>query len=80
MDFARDVIFRGVTIHGIIGRRVFETWHLMRDLLKKGLAQKFVRSGFITHDLKLEKYETGFAALRDGEGLKVLLRPQASKA
>ncbi len=75
LDFAKDVIFRGVTIRGIIGRRVFETWDLMRDLLKKGLAKKFLASGFITHDLPLENFEEGFAALRSGDGLKVLLRP-----
>jgi len=75
VDFAKDVIFRGITIHGIIGRRVFETWDLMRELLTKGLAQKFMKSGFITHDLPLERYEEGFAALRSGDGLKVLLRP-----
>ncbi len=75
LDATRDVIFRGVTIRGIIGRRVFETWDLMRELLKKGLAQKFVRSGFITHDLPLERFEEGFGALRSGDGLKVLLRP-----
>lgn len=75
VDFAKDVIFRGVTIHGIIGRRVFETWDLMRELLTKGLAKKFVSSGFITHDLPIEKFEEGFSALRSGDGLKVLLRP-----
>lgn len=75
VDFAKDVIFRGVTIHGIIGRRVFETWDLMRELLKRGLAQQFLKSGFITHDLPLEKFEDGFSALRNGDGLKVLLRP-----
>ncbi|MBI4546745.1 MAG: alcohol dehydrogenase catalytic domain-containing protein [Ignavibacteriae bacterium] len=74
VDFAKDIIFRGVTIHGIIGRRVFETWDLMRDMLKKGLAQKFIDSGFITHDLPLERFEEGFAALRNGDALKVLLR------
>lgn len=76
MDFARDVIFRGVTIHGIIGRRVFETWDMMRDILKKGLAGKFLSTGFITHDLPMDRFEEGFAALRNGDGLKVLLRPQ----
>lgn len=75
VDFAKDVIFKGVTIHGIIGRRVFETWDLMRSLLKNGLAEKFVKSGFITHDLPLERFEEGFAALRNGDALKVLLRP-----
>jgi threonine 3-dehydrogenase len=75
IDFAKDIIFKGVTIHGIIGRRVFSSWDLMRDLLKRGLAKKFMKSGFITHQFPLEKFEDAFTAIRDGDGLKILLKP-----
>jgi threonine 3-dehydrogenase len=75
VDFSKDVIFRGVTVHGVIGRRVFETWDMMRKILRSGLAQKFLDTGFITHDLSLDNVETGITALANGEGLKVLLRP-----
>lgn len=75
VDFSKDIIFRGITIHGIIGRRVFETWDLMEKILKAGLAKMFVESGFITHDLPLEEYEEGFQAIMEGDALKVLLRP-----
>jgi len=75
IDFSKDVIFKGITIHGIIGRRMFETWEAMRAMLKHGLADKLVESGFITHDLPLEKFEDGFAAIRAGDALKVILRP-----
>lgn len=75
VDFAKDVIFRGVTVHGIIGRRVFATWDLMRAILRGGLAKRFVDTGFITHDLPLSRFEEGFAALQNGDGLKILLRP-----
>jgi len=75
VDFSKDIIFRGITIHGIIGRRVFETWDVMTDLLKKGLARKFINNGFITHDLPLEEFEEGFSAIMNGDALKVLLRP-----
>ncbi|MBM4165786.1 MAG: zinc-binding dehydrogenase [Ignavibacteria bacterium] len=75
IDFAKDIIFKGVTIHGIIGRRVFSSWDLMRQLLKKGLAKKFVKSGFITHQFPLEKFEDAFSAIREGDGLKILLKP-----
>lgn len=75
VDFSKDIIFRGITIHGIIGRRVFETWELMTEILKKGLAKKFVSSGFISHDLPLEEFEEGFSAIMNGDALKVLLRP-----
>jgi len=75
VDFSKDIIFRGITIHGIIGRRVFETWDLMTEILKKGLAKKFIETGFITHDLPLEEFEIGFNAIMNGDALKVILRP-----
>ncbi|MBS4027253.1 MAG: zinc-binding dehydrogenase [Ignavibacteriales bacterium] len=75
IDFAKDIIFKGVTIHGIIGRRVFSSWDLMRTLLKKGLAKKFMQTGFITHQFPIEKFEDAFAAIENGDALKVLLKP-----
>jgi threonine 3-dehydrogenase len=75
VDFSKDIIFRGITVHGIIGRRVFETWDLMTKILKKGLARKFIETGFVSHDLPLEEFDTGFNAIMNGDALKVLLRP-----
>jgi len=75
VDFSRDVIFPGVTIHGIIGRRVWSTWDMMTGLLKNGLARRFQRAGFVTHTFPLAEYEKGFRAIADGDALKVLLRP-----
>lgn len=74
-DFAKHIIFPGITIKGIIGRRVWETWDVMTEILKKGLAKKFVKTGFITHDLPLEKVDEGIEAIMKGEALKVILRP-----
>ncbi len=74
-DFAQHIIFPGVTIKGIIGRRVWETWDVMTEILKKGLAKKFLRVGFITHDLPLEKVDKGIEAIIKGDALKVILRP-----
>jgi threonine 3-dehydrogenase len=75
VDFSKDIIFRGITIRGIIGRRVFETWELMTEILKKGLAKKFIETGFVSHDLPLEEFEKGFSAIMNGDALKVILRP-----
>lgn len=36
-DYTNDVIFKGITLYAIIGRRMFETWYLMLDLLQSGL-------------------------------------------
>ena len=75
IDFARDVIFPGRTIHGVIGRRVWSTWDMMTDILKHGLAKRFLTSGFVTHQFPLEEFEKGFQAIADGDALKVLFRP-----
>jgi threonine 3-dehydrogenase len=75
IDFSKQVIFPGVTIHGIIGRRVWSTWEMMTALLKNGLAKRFLRAGFVTHQVPLADYDKGFHAITNGDALKVLLRP-----
>jgi threonine 3-dehydrogenase len=71
VDFSKDVIFKGVTVHGVIGRRVWETWDMMTRILIKGLAKTFVDTGFITHDIPLCQFEDGFQAIMNGDALKV---------
>jgi threonine 3-dehydrogenase len=75
VDFSRHVIFPGITIHGVIGRRVWSTWEMMTALLKKGLAKRFLRAGFVTHQFPLQEFDRGFHAITGGDALKVLLRP-----
>ena len=75
VDFSKEIIFKGLYLHGIYGRRVFDTWDLMRVLLAKGLTDRLMRSGIITHQLPLKDFEKGFAALLNGQAIKVLLQP-----
>ena len=75
VDFGRDIIFRGITVKGIIGRRVFETWEAMRNLLGAGLADDLLGAGFISHELPLEDFETGIDAMLRRDAIKVILKP-----
>ncbi|MBI5477027.1 MAG: alcohol dehydrogenase catalytic domain-containing protein [Ignavibacteriales bacterium] len=75
VDFSKHVIFPGITIHGVIGRRVWSTWDMMTEILKKGLAKRFMKAGFVTHQVPLADYDKGFQAIINGDALKVLLRP-----
>ncbi len=75
VDFAKNIIFSGITVHGIIGRRVFQTWDQMEELLKAGLAKQFMKTGFVTHQLPLERFDEGFASIRAGDAYKVLFKP-----
>jgi threonine 3-dehydrogenase len=65
----RKVIFNMITIKGIYGREMYETWYLMTVMLESGLDI----SPVITHRLPWHEYERGFAAMRAGEAAKVLL-------
>jgi threonine 3-dehydrogenase len=60
LDWANDVIFKGVRIHGIVGRQIFETWYKTDHLLRSGAVD--VRP-VITHTFPLEDYAQGFAAM-----------------
>jgi threonine 3-dehydrogenase len=65
----RKVIFNLITIKGIYGREMYETWYLMTVMLESGLDI----SPVITHRLPWYEYEQGFAAMRAGEAAKVVL-------
>ncbi len=75
VDFANKVIFRGITIKGIIGRRMFETWETMERILKSGLANIMMDNGFVSHVFPLDQFEKGFQAHEHGDAIKVVLKP-----
>jgi len=72
IDLARDVIFRSLTLQGINGRRMFDTWYKSRALLKAGLDV----SPVITHRLSLwEGFHEGMELMMEGKCGKVILIP-----
>ena len=75
VDFSKEVVFKGLKIQGIIGRRVFESWEMMRSLLTSGLTQTFLNSGLPSLILPLAQYQQGLDALIKGEAVKVVLKP-----
>jgi threonine 3-dehydrogenase len=63
------VIFRMLTIKGVYGREIFETWYKMSVFVEAGLDL----SPAITHRLPVDRFEEGFAAVEAGEACKVVL-------
>ena len=63
------VIFKQLTIKGIYGREMFETWHKMIAMLESGLDVRNV----ITHRLPASRFLEGFEAMRRGESGKIVL-------
>ncbi len=69
LDITGDIVFKGLTLHGITGRRMFDTWYRMQGLFRSGLDIRPV----ITHKFKFEDYEKGFEAMASGKCGKVIL-------
>lgn len=64
-----QVIFKGLTIKGIYGREMFETWYKMASLLQSGLDL----SPILTHHLPVDEFEKGFEIMISGQSGKVVL-------
>jgi len=69
IDFATEIVFKGITIYGVIGRRMYQTWHLMQRFLRSG---QFDPRPVITHRFPLEKIDEAIAAIRCGDAGKVI--------
>ena len=67
-DWSR-IVFKAITIKGVYGREIFETWYKMIAMLENGLDIRRV----ITHRFKVEDFQEGFAAMRSGQSGKVVL-------
>jgi threonine 3-dehydrogenase len=63
------VIFDQLTIRGVYGRQMYETWYMMTVMLQSGLDI----SPVITHRFPADRFDEAFAAIRTGETGKILL-------
>jgi threonine dehydrogenase-like Zn-dependent dehydrogenase len=69
--FSKNFIFKGLTLHAIIGREMFRTWDQMLDLLNAGMDI----SHFISAEMPLEQFGTGVERFGKGQEQKVVLYP-----
>jgi threonine 3-dehydrogenase len=72
LDLVNDVIFKGATVQGIYGRRMYETWVQMTAFLKAG---RLNLEPLFGERAPLEKFEGAFAKLQGGLAGKILLYP-----
>jgi threonine 3-dehydrogenase len=70
INFADEIIFKGITLYGVIGRRMYQTWHQMRRFLIGG---QFDPRPVITHKFPLAKIEEALSVIRSGDAGKVIL-------
>lgn len=71
-DLVNDVIFKGATVQGIYGRKMFETWVQMTDLLKEN---RLNLEPLFRERVPIEDFASAFKLLESGQAGKVLLYP-----
>jgi len=69
--FSKNFIFKGITLHAVIGREMFRTWEQMLDLLKAGMDI----SHLISAELPLDQFGVGVDRFGKGQEQKVVLYP-----
>lgn len=63
-------VFKGLTLKGIYGREMYETWYKMRSMVQSGLKIDHI----ITHRMSVDQFQEGFDIMRSGQSGKVVLK------
>jgi threonine 3-dehydrogenase len=71
VNFATEVIFKGLTVYGVVGRRMYDTWIQMARFLRSGM---FDPAPVITHRFPLEAADEAIAAIKGGDAGKVVFQ------
>ena len=69
VNLATEIIFKGITIYGVVGRKMYDTWIQMTQFLRSG---QFDPTPVITHRFPLERFDDAIAAIKGGEAGKVI--------
>lgn len=77
LDWANDLVFKGVRVYGVVGRRLWQTWYTIRDLLHGGLVDL---TPVITHRFPLSDFNKAMDTMQSGESGKVIMFPQGLPA
>ncbi|HOA78963.1 MAG: L-threonine 3-dehydrogenase [Bacilli bacterium] len=73
VDFASDIVFKGVSIYGVVGRRIYQTWNQVKELLDKNLLHL---EKIITHTFPLSEINRAAEVMGSGNCGKILLLPE----
>jgi threonine 3-dehydrogenase len=72
LDLNNAIVFKGATVHGISGRRIWDTWMRTSRLIGSGAVDP---TPVITHRFPLDEFATAFELMTKGEAAKCVLFP-----
>ncbi|HPP74329.1 MAG TPA: L-threonine 3-dehydrogenase [Armatimonadota bacterium] len=73
VDLANDIVLKGITVLGIHGRRMFDTWYQTTRMIQSGRVDL---TPLITHQMKFEEVDKAMEIMSSGRCGKVLLHPE----
>lgn len=71
VDVANDIVFKGIQIYGVVGRRIYETWYQVKDLIDRDVLDL---DQLITHVMDLEDIQEAMEIMGSGQSGKIVLR------
>lgn len=69
-----EIVFKNLKVQGVTGRRIFDTWHIVNDLLANNVLNKEVLDTAITHEYAMEDFEEAFKTIESGKAGKIVLK------
>jgi threonine 3-dehydrogenase len=72
INIADDVVFKGITIKGIVGRQMYKTWDQVAGLIASG---NLDLDKVVTHRFTFDEFEKGMELMKQGNCGKVILYP-----
>jgi threonine 3-dehydrogenase len=73
IDLANDIIYKGLSIYGVTGRRIYDTWYQVKELVESG---KLHLDKIITHQLPLAEINRAAEIMGSGNCGKIVLIPE----
>lgn len=73
LDFSNDIIHKGISIYGVTGRRIYDTWYQVKELVESG---KLHLDKIITHELPLREINRAGEIMGSGNCGKIVLIPE----
>ncbi|MCF7927310.1 MAG: L-threonine 3-dehydrogenase [Candidatus Izimaplasma sp.] len=72
LDLANDVVFKGIHIYGVVGRRIYDTWHEVKRLIDEDVLEL---DKIITHTMPLKDIDEAMKIMKSGNSGKIVLIP-----
>ncbi len=73
LDLANDIVFKGIEIYGVVGRKIYDTWYEVKTLIDNN---QLNLDKIITHQLKLKDIDEAAKIMKSGNSGKIVLIPE----